>query len=117
MRFKIDENLPIEAAEMLADEGHDALTVLDQQMSGDTDDQIAAVCQREKRVVVSLDLDFADIRVYPPKDFAGLIVLRLKKHDKIHVLEVIQRLLKAITAEPIENRLWIVDENRLRIRE
>jgi Domain of unknown function (DUF5615) len=32
MRFKIDENLPIEVAELLRAAGHDALTVLDQNL-------------------------------------------------------------------------------------
>lgn len=117
MRFKIDENLPIEVAEMLLNEGHDALTVLDQQMCGDTDDQIAAVCQRERRIIVLLDLDFANIRAYPPRDFSGLIVLRLKKQDKVHALEVFKRLLRTLSSEQLEKRLWIVDENRIRIHE
>jgi len=117
MKFKIDENLPIEAAEMLRQAGHDVLTVFDQNMSGEADAQIALVCQSEGRVIVSLDLDFADIRTYPPRDFAGLIVLRLKQQDKIHVLWIFERLLKALSSEPVEKRLWIVDENRIRIRE
>jgi predicted nuclease of predicted toxin-antitoxin system len=111
MKFKIDENLPIEAAEILRQAGHDALTVYDQYMSGNADAQIASACQQEGRVIVSLDLDFADIRAYPPKDFAGLIVLRLKQQDKIHVLEIFERLLKSLSSEQLEKRLWIVDES------
>jgi len=94
MKFKIDENLPIEIAEMLRPEGYDAATVHDQNMSGETDTKIASVCQREGRAIVSLDLDFADIRSYPPRDYAGIIVLRLKRQDKIHVLDSFGRLLK-----------------------
>jgi hypothetical protein len=30
MRFKVDDNLPIEVAEALRQEGHDAATVLEQ---------------------------------------------------------------------------------------
>jgi len=32
MQFKVDENLPIEVAELLNVAGHDALTVLDQKL-------------------------------------------------------------------------------------
>jgi len=32
MRFKVDENLPIDAAELLRAIGHDAMTIFDQQM-------------------------------------------------------------------------------------
>jgi hypothetical protein len=33
---------------------------------------------------VTLDLDFANIRAYPPGKHAGIVVLRLKHQDKIH---------------------------------
>ena len=32
MRFKVDENLPVEVAEMLRQAGHDAATVLEQHL-------------------------------------------------------------------------------------
>ncbi len=117
MKFKIDENLPIEIAELLRQEDHDALTIHDQGMTGEPDDQIAIVCQKEERIIVSLDLDFADIRAYPPSNFAGLIVLRLDRQDKNYVIEMFKRLIKVISAELLEKRLWIVDEKRIRIRE
>jgi len=117
MKFKIDENLPIEIAEMLGQEGYDAVTVHEQNMSGETDTQIASVCRREGRAIVSLDLDFADIRSYPPRDYSGIIVLRLKRQDKIHVLDSFGRLLKILTIEPLDKHLWIADESRIRIHE
>lgn len=117
MKFKVDENLPIEVAELLQESGHDAVTVLDQQMSGETDTSLAAVCQQENRAIITLDLDFADIRTYPPDQFAGLIVLRLKQHDKIHVLSVFKRVMDMLNTELLDGRLWIIEESRVRIRE
>ena len=96
LKFKVDENLPTEAAELLASAGHDAVTVGDQRMVGQPDPNVATVCQREGRVVVTLDLDFADIRAYPPGDYAGIIVLRLARLDKSRVLSVLQRLLPVL---------------------
>ena len=34
MKFKIDENLPVEAAELLRDAGHDAHTVGEESLTG-----------------------------------------------------------------------------------
>lgn len=48
--------------------------------------------------------------------FPGLIVLRLHRQDKPHVLEVIDRLIPMLSSEPLEHLLWIVEEMRLRIR-
>jgi predicted nuclease of predicted toxin-antitoxin system len=116
MRFKVDENLPIEVAEMLQRAGHDAASVLEQHLGGSDDAQLAALCQLESRILVTLDMDFADIRNYPPAEFPGLIVLRLRQQDKPHVLDVIARLAQVLDQEPIEGCLWIVEENRIRIR-
>ena len=117
MRFKIDENLPIEVAQLLREEGHQASTVLEQGLGGKDDPDIAAICQREELVLVTLDTDFSDIRSYPPEHFSGLIVLRLRQQDKTHVLELIPRLIPMFSAEPLAGRLWIVEEERVRIRE
>ena len=116
-KFKLDENLPTEAADMLRSAGHDAVTVMDEQMGGQPDADVASLCQAEGRAVVTLDLDFADIRVYPPADYSGVIVLRLGRLDKPRVLSVVQRLLRVLDAEPLSGRLWIVDEASIRIRE
>jgi predicted nuclease of predicted toxin-antitoxin system len=116
MRFKVDENLPIEVAEALRQAGHDAATVLEQQFGGSADARLATLCQRESRTLVTLDMDFADIRNYPPVEYPGLIVLRLSQQDKPHVLNVVARLIPPLGQEPLERQLWIVEETRVRIR-
>jgi predicted nuclease of predicted toxin-antitoxin system len=116
MAFKVDENLPVELADLLRQAGYDAVTVFEQHLEGSTDSDIASVCQEERRVLVTLDTDFADIRAYPPAQFPGLIVLRLRRQDKPHVLEVLERLIPLLSSEPLEHLLWIVEETRVRIR-
>lgn len=116
-RFKLDENLPTEATDVFRNAGHEAVSVMDQQMGGHPDENVAAVCQRERRAVVTLDLDFADIRAYPPADYAGIIVLRLARLDRARVLSVLTRLTPLLDVEPLVGRLWIVDESSLRTRE
>jgi hypothetical protein len=44
VKFKLDENLPVEASMLLREAGHDALTVLDQNMGGKADQQIIELC-------------------------------------------------------------------------
>ena len=116
MKFKIDENLPSEAAKALHLSGHDAVTVLDQSMGGALDASLAGICRAEDRVLVTLDLDFSNIQAYPPADYPGIIVLRLVHQDKIHVLAAISAVIPCLTKEPLHGRLWIVDEQRIRIR-
>lgn len=72
----MDENLPVELAGMFREAGHDAVTVLDQNLAGAKVLDIASVCIREGRAIVTLDMDFADIRTYPPDVDPGLAVFR-----------------------------------------
>ena len=116
MQFKIDENLPVELVEDLRAAGFEAATVPEQRLGGSSDLDLSTICRSEARVLVTLDLDFAGIRTYLPEDYPVLIVLRLGRQDKPHVLEVFRKLLKAIGRESLEGRLWIVEENRIRIR-
>ena len=116
MKFKIDENLPIDVAVLLGQAGYDAATVIGQALGGSPDEDIALVCPREQRALVSIDMDFADIRAYPPQHYAGIIVLRLKQQDKLTVLQVIAKILPTLATEPLTGQLWIVEDRRIRIR-
>ena len=116
MKFKIDENLPVEVSDLLVGAGYDAVTVWDQQLHGATDAEIATVCQEEDRILITLDLDFANIQVYPPQELPGLIVLRLRRQDKLHVLDVMNHLIPVLSTEPLRHLLWIVDETHIRVR-
>jgi predicted nuclease of predicted toxin-antitoxin system len=116
VKFKVDENLPIELAKMLRQAGHDAMTVLEQQYGGSADIRLATLCQQENRILVTLDMDFADIRTFRPADYPGLMVLRLSRHDKPHVLSVFSRVMQLLPTESLDNTLWIIEENRIRIR-
>ncbi|MCP4126201.1 MAG: hypothetical protein GY753_03955 [Gammaproteobacteria bacterium] len=116
MRFKVDENLPIEVAEVLRQAGYDAFTVKGQDLVGSPDSEISVICQNENRAVVTLDLGFADIRAYPPDQFPGLLVMKLRQQDKAHVLKVLRRIIPMFSSETLNNRLWIVEEERVRVR-
>ncbi len=117
MLFKIDENLPLELAEMLVAAGHNALTVYDQKLEGEPDDVVSSVCQNEKRAIVTLDVGFANLHEYPPTDYSGIIVIRLKSQDKFNVLTTFYKVLPLLETEPLTGKLWIVDESKVRIRD
>ena len=116
MRFKLDENLSGKLTRLFAEAGHDAVTVGEQGMTGEGDAGVASVCAAEGRVLVTLDTDFADIRVYPPERYPGIVVLRLGRQGPRHQMEVVSRLLRQLSGPSLQGQLWIVEDTRVRIR-
>ena len=116
MNFKTVENLPTEVADLLRQAKHDAQSIVDQQLAGHPDVEVAAVCRAEQRALVTLDLDFSDIRSYPPEDYFGIIILRPALQTISSILRLTRRAAVLLDAEPLVGRLWIVDEHQVRIR-
>ena len=116
LQFKIDENLPLEAAALLRAAGYDTHTVYDEALAGAADPAVAAACAREARVLVTLDLDFSDVRAYPPGTHPGIIVLRPRAPDRDSTLALLARVVPLLAAEVVRGCLWIVDAERVRVR-
>lgn len=116
MNFKLDENLPVDLVQILRSADHDASSVFEQNLSGEQDRTVLDMCRAENRALITLDLDFADVRSCPPSQNRGIIVLRLQRQDRPHIESIIKRLLPVFESESVDGRLLIVDENRVRIR-
>lgn len=116
-RFKLDENLPRDAHALLVDAGHDAHSVTEEKLGGGSDHKVIEACLNEKRILVTLDLDFADIRLYPPSSHLGIWVLRPTTQSVENTLATLRGALSLLAIEPTDKRLWIVEPGRVRIRE
>ena len=116
MKLKIDENLPAECAVLLRNAGFEADTVCDERLAGADDSVVVSRSQEEDRVLVTLDLDFCNIRTYPPSRHAGIIVLRPKRQDKPTVLRLMERILMTLSTRTPTGELWIVEPDRIRFR-
>lgn len=116
MKFKLDENLPLESADIFRKEGYDAETVHGEDLEGEPDSRIYSVCLEESRVLVTLDVGFSNILVYHPGKHAGVIVFRLSSQSKQSVLEKTKQLILALEQTNPKGSTWIIDDNKLRIR-
>lgn len=115
MNFKVDQNLPEEVVQTLRNDGHDARNVYEEQLGGRPDPEISAAVKRESRALITLDVDFADIRTYPPEQYSGLVVFRLHRQDKPAVLRALRSILPLLQKERLIGRLWIVTDASVRI--
>lgn len=117
MKFKIDENLPAEFASILTEAGFEASTVAEEALSGSTDSALLDRCRSESRVLVSLDLDFANLQAHPLQTHSGIVVFRCKSQDKLTLLSLLKRILPVLRRRSPEGQLWIVQVDRIRYRE
>jgi predicted nuclease of predicted toxin-antitoxin system len=116
-RFKLDENLPRDAEALIIEAGHEVETVLGERLGGGPDSDVFDAASAEDRILVTLDLDFADIRRYPPSNHPGIWVLRPRSQSIDNVLTLLKGALAVFETESAANQLWIVESGRVRIHE
>lgn len=118
MKFKLDENFGIRTQHLFRAAHHDVSTVFEQALRGSTDERLYDVCCRERRCLVTLDLDFADVLRFPPTASAGIVVVRVSPNASLSLLErLIQQFLSALEHMPIDSDLWIVEAGRIRVHQ
>lgn len=77
MQFLIDANLPRSTAARVRARGHEAIDAREADLGAADDTLIAAYAQCHQLALITRDFDFADVRNYPPRDYAGLVVVDL----------------------------------------
>ena len=117
MRFKLDENMPRLARAPFESRGWDVQDVHDEGLGSALDRAIQEACEREGRILVTLDTDFADTRRYDPGKSPGVVVLRPHNQSIRAVLQCLDGAIRAPKSERIAATLWIVEPERLRIRD
>ncbi|OHD56792.1 MAG: hypothetical protein A2Y33_12630 [Spirochaetes bacterium GWF1_51_8] len=116
--FKTDENIPVDAAELFKVNGFDCESAFSENLKGESDTVILNHCKKENRILITLDMDFSDIRLYPPKDSPGCVILRLPDQSKQSILTTLDELIPEIHAHSgrLSQNLWIVTKSGIRIR-
>lgn len=118
MRFLIDADLPRPTADLVRSLGHDAADVRDIGLGASPDHRIAAYAQSRGLCLLTGDFGFADIRDYPPEDYAGLVVFVLpndaSRDVKLHLVEAFLR--KSEVLGQLPGHLAIAEPGRVRLR-
>ena len=117
LRFKLDENLPRKVEPALRALGHDVETAESEGLAGAIDSRLLAAAVAEDRILVTLDLDFSDIREYPPGSHRGVWVLRPPQQTFDNMLQLVLAGVKLAAIERAAGQLWVIDERRVRIRD
>jgi predicted nuclease of predicted toxin-antitoxin system len=113
--LKLDENLSEDLLAAGRAHGHDIESVRSEQLVGSSDDIIFARCRAEGRVLVTLDLDFADPVRFAPSSSAGTIVLRPHRPSMRQIAALFEAALQRLAHEAPRDAIWIVEAGRMRI--
>jgi hypothetical protein len=116
MKFKLDENIGDRGQDLFRQAGFDVSTIVEQALMGAPDSEVIAVCQREQRCLVTLDLDFSNPLNFQPSLYSGTAVLRLpRRPNHQDFLDAVKTLIKALQEMDIRGQLWIVQRGSVRI--
>lgn len=78
MRFLVDMNIATDVAVWLRGQGHDAVHLREVGLQELRDEAVLAKAVAEKRVVLTFDLDFADLAAAAGDARAAVILMRLR---------------------------------------
>ena len=116
VRFKIDEDLPRQIADLLNARGHDAATVVGQGWQGIPDEILWPRVQQESRWLITADKGFADLRQYPPGTHAGVILLRSQEESRRAYLELATMAIERLKLDEIAGAIVVVTYRGVRMR-
>ena len=116
MKLKLDENLSRHLKPLLTKVGHDVVTAADENLLSCSDTEIAAAALREERMLLTLDVEFADLRKYPAGSHPGIILFRPPSFGPLSVNKFIIDFLKSTDLSRLTSCVAIVDPVNVRVR-
>ena len=115
--FLIDEDMPRSTAQVLREAGYEATDVRDIGLAGHKDPEIFARAQAMDAALITADLEFANLLLFPLGSHAGIIVTRTPNSvSSRQIQELLLRALESLGGEDLRGYLVIVEVGRTRVR-
>lgn len=113
MKLKLDENLSRRLKPILQALSHDVTTAADEGLLSQPD---TAEAKREGRMLMTLDLEFGDLRKYPPGDHPGIMLFRPRSFGPLAVNRFIAEFIRDAELQSLAGCVVVVDPSRVRVR-
>ena len=120
LRFFADHCISNFIIQTLRDAGYEAFRLRDYLPTDSSDLDVISKAQELNSILVSLNGDFADIVLYPPTNYKGIMALQVRNHPEIipQLMEVLKNYLSGHTdMVHYERKLLLVEVHRIRVRE
>lgn len=115
MKIKFDENLPVSLAVILSNLQHDVHTVAEENLSGSSDREVWEAAQRDKRFLITQDLDFSDLRRFLPGTHCGILLVRLRSPDRQSLIGRVQEVFQKEDVSRWTGCFVVATERKLRV--
>ena len=115
MKIKLDENISRHLKPHLQKAGYDTFTAADEELLGKPDVEVGTAARSEGRILFTLDLEFADLRKFPPGTYPGIILFRPQSLGPLATNRFILNFLKETDLAALSECTVIVDPTRVRI--
>lgn len=116
MKLKLDENLSRHLKHGLSAHGHDVATAADEDLLSQPDTVVAAAARNESRLLFTLDVEFGDLRKYPPGSHPGIVLFRPRTFGPLAVNQFVENFVRTTVLEPLAGCVVIVEPSRIRVR-
>lgn len=116
MKLLIDMPVSPSLARWLEREGHNAVHVAYIGLSRSSDEEIMAYARREGRIIVTADLNYPRLLALTGSSDPGLILFRGGSYQEGEMLELMKRVLAAISPEEFPNSVVVVNRRAIRRR-
>lgn len=117
MQFLADMGVHLDVVDWLRGQGHDAKHLRDEGLQRLQDEDIFAKAIAEQRVVLTFDLDFAEIAALSSGPFASVVIFRLRNARAFHVINRLATVLPSVIPLLEQGAIVTVEESRHRVRQ
>lgn len=115
MKLLADENISKSTIKYLTSLDFDVKSVHDYKLVGSDDSGILRKAALTSRIIVSHDLDFGNLFVYPVY-YSGVIILRLKDQSPENTNRVLKKFFVKVDKSKLLTSLTVISEDKIRIR-
>ena len=113
MRFLLDENFPVSAAEFLLERGHEVFTLAETCGRGAPDEDVFASAQALGAILLTSDRDFYHTIPHLHPRHCGIVVVALRQPGRDAILSRLDWFLANIPP-PHDNRAYILRDHTYR---
>lgn len=116
MKFLLDANIPYSAKEVFP-KRHRVFHVRDVGLQDSPDDEIINYAKKKSLVLITKDLDFANIQNYPLKKHSGIVIIRVPFYfTASQINKVISQFFTKDISKDIPQSITVVEPGAVRIR-